>query len=335
MFRRILVMLVVLALLVGSLPAIAESADLPDFFAPETFISQFNENVEAVAQYYYEDDVSKQEEIIQSLRLTYKKVEADKGLAYYQTSNGSMTCLAAYLNQAVAADMLDTPADAIVLSTDGSMLSTDALAVVWTSLVYMIYMDDTSLDVDALNAWLNETYPEDDVYPLKGYSLKLDIQDGDWTYMLLPDSLTSASADGAGADDSAPENAVFGYGGFSVEPLRYDTSAYDDGSTYLELYCRIINNTNQTLSLISDAVTVNGVTVNGGNTNVEPGTDTGPDSDEYFIFYPDGDHLSEGKKAILDPHELKMTWTLYDGSFNELTSKEIVLDFNDIPKAGE
>ena len=335
MFKRMLVVLIALALLVGVLPVSAE-AGLPDSFIPEKFVYTFNDAVDYFARQYPNLTVSEQEALIQKLHLTFTEAEGE--IAYYNNSDWSVEVSAYYEGQAVNVAKLNTPVDTIGLAFNESLGNTEIL-VCRGVLGAIIRSFDQSLDSDALIDWLWSADQTGDRFDLDGYSLVLLVENGIWHYTLMPASrmgMSDGETDTAssyfvpGSDGYLPGDVLLSWSGFSCQLLHIDqegNSGYSEGNVYLSFYCRFINNSGRPLWMHIEDAKVNGVPVHGvGETGIEVGMDSGPDSVEYFFLRPDDDDTGAGRAAIINPQTVTLTLILTDDeTYEDYCTAEITL----------
>lgn len=117
---------------------------------------------------------------------------------------------------------------------------------------------------------------------------------------------------------AAAEEALFSANGLTVTLLSYDVHRTTDTNASIQLYARVVNDSDRTVSLWVDDATINGTPVTvAGLMLVEPHTDSGEDGSRFFyVFAADGDQKATSD-AIVNGLVLEGTLRLTDSGTKE------------------
>lgn len=164
-------------------------------------------------------------------------------------------------------------------------------------------------------------------------SAALAEQEGFSTRM-LEDALYGSGGDVIAPDAPASDvpGALLAWEGYRVLLLDYDIFKSVGGSAGLNLFARVVNDTDRKLSLWFNDATVDGVPVMAVPIlGIEAGTDTGVDAPEKFYVFARKENKQAGSDAIAAARLLKGSLLLRDADTDEvLLEKEVAIDLNDL-----
>lgn len=141
---------------------------------------------------------------------------------------------------------------------------------------------------------------------------------------------------GAMSSAAMAEEAFFSHDGYTVYLTGYKIFKSPNTNADMTIYARVINDTDDELSLRFENITIDGVSVLGtGFLGTDPHSDSGentdPEDDASALIIPARDNSDEGSAAIAAARSLKLDLVLKDGaSGKELYRKEADIDLEDL-----
>lgn len=123
------------------------------------------------------------------------------------------------------------------------------------------------------------------------------------------------------------EGAALEWNGFSLQPLRYDITAYSSDYVRMNLFFRVQNHTDKLIWVDVDGITID------GNTQVRSTSicksvafsDTGDRDARHALITSD---TASGLQAIADAQKVKLTISLKDEHFDRLYTQDISVDLS-------
>ena len=147
-----------------------------------------------------------------------------------------------------------------------------------------------------------------------------------YSTQLLESMLNGSDA----APVSVEDGALLNWEGYSVRLLEYEIFKSPNSAASLNLFARIVNDTDRKLSLWLNDATVDGVTVMVVPIlGTEPHTDTGVDAPEKFYVFAEKENKQAASDAIAAARQLQGTLVLRDAGTDEvLLQKSVVIDLS-------
>lgn len=328
-------------LLLAALPALAESR-LPDGFQMEEVVRLYND------------------QLVQSF-LAVKPTQAATKVSMYRTygmktegsvyrfgnQDYSVALSATYPN----ADMdLSTPPAMLEFTLAGGIDLLDA-PVIKSAFAGAIAQADGSADLKALQDWIAGATKDGETLALNGYTLTYTRSGGSHTYTLVPEAQkyiaiptlrplqqptarpTATAKATAKPTAAARPGTLLSWKGFELTPLRTERWRFSNGRLSFRLYLRVVNRTGRKLNLRVEDASIDGSALPTAYMfDFRDGYDSGAQSGDNLLFYPDGVISEKLSKALLYGKKLTMNIVLQDATtYNDIYMERVTLDLSPLP----
>ena len=323
------------------------TAELPECFVPQTAAMYFNNLLGPVLEMLGAPDPGTMAE---QFKLT--KADIVGSVLYLSSADGKVEISANFDDGQPA---VDRQASTLGLAISKNADRSEVLSLSATFAFMLSQVDSTVGDFEAILNWMSDAVDGDGeaaVYPLNGYSMIFARGENGCMYTLVPTGAAQApvaettpepTVEATPEPTAAPtpeptaaplpetlDGAVLEWNGLSLKPVRYSITAYSSEYVTLNLYFRILNNSDQVIRIDVDDVTIDGKgDVHGTSIGkAEPYSDTGEDSSEYILVTSDYGVGSNGLQTIADARKVDIHVVLKSEDFDRLYTQDISVDLD-------
>ena len=339
--------LVLALLLLAALPALAESR-LPDCFQMEEVIRLYNDQL--VQSFLAVKPTQTATKV--SMYRTYG-MKTEGGVYRFGNQDYSVALSATFPN----ADMDLSNPPAMLEFTLASGIDLLDAPVIKSAFAGTIAQADASADLKTLQDWFAGATKDGETLALNGYTLTHTRDGGSHTYTLVPDAqkgiasptlrplqkpttrptaTAKATAKPTAKPTAAPAarpGTLLSWKGFELTPLRTERWRFSSGRLSFRLYLRVVNRTGHKLNLRAEDAVIDGSALPTAYMfDFKDGYDSGAQSEDNLLFYPEGVISENLSKALLYGKKLTMNIVLQDANtYDDIYMERVTLDLSPLP----